>query len=143
MTKENIIFTHSFKSDIGTIRIASTLIGLAYLTLPGESEKDFKKSLKKNFPDFEFRQGGSFNKEIESQIKKYLDGRLKKFKVKLDWQTTPFREKALKQIAKIPYGIEIRIADQFRINHPSQMLKSDNLISGSSENMCKHGVSEI
>lgn len=104
MTKENVIFTHSFKSDIGTIRIASTLIGLAYLTLPGESEKDFKKSLKKNFPDFEFRQGGSFNKEIESQIKKYLDGRLKKFKVKLDWQTTPFREKALKQIAKIPYG---------------------------------------
>lgn len=65
MTKENVIFTHSFKSDIGTIRIASTLIGLAYLTLPGESEKDFNKLLKKNFPDFEFRQGAYLIKKLK------------------------------------------------------------------------------
>ncbi len=104
MTKENILFTHSFKSEIGTIRIASTSKGLAILTLPGESGKYFKDLLKKNFPNWEIKKGGSLNEQVEKQIKKYLDGKLKKFSVKLDWQTTAFREKALKQIAKIPYG---------------------------------------
>ena len=104
MTKENILFTHSFKSEIGTIRIASTSKGLAILTLPGESEKYFKDLLKKNLSEHIIKRGGSFNDQVEKQIKEYLDGKLKKFSVKLDWQTTSFRKKALKQIAKIPYG---------------------------------------
>ncbi len=82
MTKENILYTHSFKSKIGTIRIASTSKGLAILTLPGESVQYFKDLLKK----------------------KYLNGKLKKFSMKLDLQTTPFRKKALTEISKTPYG---------------------------------------
>ncbi|MEA1981091.1 MAG: methylated-DNA--[protein]-cysteine S-methyltransferase [candidate division Zixibacteria bacterium] len=104
MTKENILFTHSFKSKIGTIRIASTSKGLAILTLPGESGQYFKDLIKKNYPNWKTERGGSINRQVEKQIEEYLNGKLKKFTIKLDWQTTPFREKALKQIAKIPYG---------------------------------------
>ncbi|RKX22226.1 MAG: cysteine methyltransferase [Candidatus Zixiibacteriota bacterium] len=99
-----MLYTHSFKSKIGTIRIASTSKGLAILTLPGEPVQYFKDLLKKNYPNWKIERGGSINKQVEKQIEKYLNGKLKKFSMKLDLQTTPFRKKALTEISKIPYG---------------------------------------
>lgn len=98
------LFLHSFKSSLGTIRTAATDKGLAVVALPNENNASFNHSLKKTFPDYEIVLGGPVNQQAENEIKAYLDGHLKKFKVKLDLHATPFQKKVLSEVARIPYG---------------------------------------
>ena len=98
------IFIHSFDTNIGKINTAATEKGLAFLTLPAESQSFFNKKIRKIFPDFGILKGGKINKQTEKEIKAYLSGKLKKFSVKLDIISTPFQTKVLKEVARIPYG---------------------------------------
>lgn len=98
------IFVHSFMTDLGRVRTAATDKGLAILSLPGESEKQFKARVRQYFGGYEVLEGGAANRETEKQVKQYLGGKLKHFTVKLDIQGTEFQKKALKKVAGIPYG---------------------------------------
>ena len=98
------VYIHSFDTNIGKINTAATDKGLALLTLPAESKSYFNKKLKEIFPDYEILDGGKINKQTEKEIKAYLSGKLKKFRVKLDPMGTPFQSKVLKEVARIPYG---------------------------------------
>jgi methylated-DNA-[protein]-cysteine S-methyltransferase len=98
------IYVHSFATRIGTIRTAATEKGLALISLPGETRMYFEGKIKKLFSEYEISSGGKVNKQAEKQLAAYLDGRLKKFTIKLDMHASPFQKKVLKRVARIPYG---------------------------------------
>ena len=68
-----------------------------------KSEKTFLKRLKEKFLGKTVR-GDQKNKEVLSQLKRYLKGDLKRFDCKLDLKGTPFERKVWSALAKIPYG---------------------------------------
>ncbi|MFZ5980844.1 MAG: methylated-DNA--[protein]-cysteine S-methyltransferase [Candidatus Zixiibacteriota bacterium] len=98
------LYVHSFQTAIGLIRSAATSKGLALISLPVESTVVFEKKIQKYFSNFEILNGGETNKKFEKQLSSYLDGRLHKFTLKLDIQATPFQEKILGLVARIPFG---------------------------------------
>jgi methylated-DNA-[protein]-cysteine S-methyltransferase len=83
---------------------AATERGLALVSLPGQSRRTFDKLIETTFPGFAIKSGGAINKKAEGQLKKYLDGKLKRFDLKLDIQGTSFEKRALAKVAGIPYG---------------------------------------
>ncbi|NWG02994.1 MAG: methylated-DNA--[protein]-cysteine S-methyltransferase, partial [Syntrophaceae bacterium] len=44
------------------------------------------------------------NKNVLSQLKKYLKGKLQRFDCRLDLKGTPFQKKVWRALEKIPYG---------------------------------------
>ena len=100
----NNLYVHSFATSLGNIHTAATDKGLAIVSLPGKSRKSFESRINKHFPGYRVLSGGPINNQAQKQINAYLDGRLKKFTLKLDIQGTPFQKKILKQVARIPYG---------------------------------------
>jgi len=98
------LFLHSFSTRIGTIRTAATEKGLVLISLPREPRKYFEGKTERLFSGYEISSGGKVNKQAEKQLAAYLDGRLKKFTLKLDIHASPFQKKVLKRVARIPYG---------------------------------------
>jgi len=99
----NDIYTHKFNTPIGWIYTAETDRGLVMISLGKDAKRRFDAFIR-NYPDSRAIAGGKENKKAELQIKSYLDGRLKKFTLKLDRGGTPFQRKALNKVAAIPYG---------------------------------------
>lgn len=105
MEKTNpAIYTHSFKSSIGTIFTASTDNGLAYLGLPGSTKSDMNEFLTRNFPNHSKMEKGKYNLETEKQISQYLDGKRRDFDLELELTGTDFQKKVLKKVASVKYG---------------------------------------
>lgn len=98
------IYVHSFKTRQGVIRTAATNRGLAVVSLPGQSPAAFGKLLKRDFKDYTVETGGTLNRKAEGQLKKYLQGNLKRFDLALDIQGTAFEKRTLRRVARIPYG---------------------------------------
>ena len=108
------LFLHSFSSRIGAIRTAATEKGLALISLPREPRKSFERKIERLFSRYEICSGGKVNLQAEKQLAAYLDGRLKKFTLKLDIHASPFQKKVLKQVARIPYGRTITYGEVAR-----------------------------
>jgi AraC family transcriptional regulator of adaptative response/methylated-DNA-[protein]-cysteine methyltransferase len=98
------LFLHSFATRIGIIRTAATEKGLALIFLPREPRKSFEIKIERLFSGYEICSGGKVNLQAEKQLAAYLDGRLKKFTLKLDIHASPFQKKVLQRVARIPYG---------------------------------------
>lgn len=98
------LFTYKFNSSLGWFYTASTDRGLALISFGPKSRQTFNSHVKKYYGDYEIAAGGSDNRKAERQIRKYLDGKLKKFSLRLDIVGTAFQKKALKKIAAISYG---------------------------------------
>ncbi len=98
------VHVHTFKTRDGVIHTAATDRGLALVTLPGQSRAAFDRLVHKEFENYDVKPGGSLNKKAETQLKKYLDGKLKRFDLALDIRGTVFEKRALREVARIPYG---------------------------------------
>jgi len=97
------IYYSSFDSSfLKKVFVASTEKGVCMVDYL-KSEKAFLKRLKRRFPD-EIIRDDQKNKEVMSQLKKYLKGELKRFGCKLDFRGTSFQKKVWSALAKIPYG---------------------------------------
>ena len=82
--------------------VASTIQGVCmvdFLT----SEKTFLKELERRFPG-EIIRDDQKNREVLSQLGKYLRGELKRFNCPLVFKGTPFQRRVWSELAKIPYG---------------------------------------
>jgi len=113
------VFVHSFETSLGTFHAAATERGLALLMLPGATKEEFETSLKRMYPKSEVRTSGPIIDQAEQEIKAYLAGKLTRFTVKVDMTCTPFSQKVLDEVARIPYG-ETRTYGQVatRIGNP-------------------------
>jgi len=112
------IYYSSFESPwLKKVFVASTERGVCmvdFLT----SEKAFLRNLKGQFPGGGI-QDKQKNRGILLQLKKYLEGGLKRFKCKLDLRGTPFQKKVWSALVKIPYGETRSYQDVARaIGHP-------------------------
>ncbi|MCX6827569.1 MAG: methylated-DNA--[protein]-cysteine S-methyltransferase [candidate division Zixibacteria bacterium] len=104
--KQNLmdtLYLHQFRTRLGWFWVASTDRGMAIISLPGEKEY-FEEKKRKKFRKYRIVKGGKENKKAEREIKAYLNGRLKKFSLRLDITGTPFQKKVLKKVINIPYG---------------------------------------
>ncbi len=99
------VYLHSFPTPIGIIRTAATERGLAVVALPGESEAEFERRVQRMFLSSDIASGGKINRAAEKQIRSYLEGKLRKFKIRFDLHAPPFSRKALQAVAAIPYGM--------------------------------------
>ncbi len=98
------LFVHSFTTPAGTVRTAATDKGLAVIALPGESRRAYEGRIERLFPGHEIASGGTINKQAERQICSFINGRLKKFTVRLDPHGTTFQKKVWRRVGKIPHG---------------------------------------
>jgi methylated-DNA-[protein]-cysteine S-methyltransferase len=98
------LYTHKFNSGIGQIYVGSTEKGLAVISFGRNGRQYFDNLVKELYGDYQIISGGGENRRAEKQLGQYLDGKLKKFSLKLDIDGTAFQKKALRKIASIPYG---------------------------------------
>jgi len=97
--------------------VASTEKGLCMVDY-ATTEKNFLKKLKERFRGRAIRDNRS-NREILSQLKGYLEGRLMRFDCLLDLRGTSFQKKVWRALVKIPYGQTRSYKDVAKaIGHP-------------------------
>lgn len=100
---DRIYYSFFDSSFLGRVFIASTEKGVCmvdYLT----SEKPFLKELRKSFSG-EIIRDDQKNKAALSQLKKYLEGKLRRFECPVDLRGTSFEKRVWSELAKIPYGV--------------------------------------
>jgi methylated-DNA-[protein]-cysteine S-methyltransferase len=97
------IYYSSFDSPLlKKVFVASTNKGVCrvdFLT----SENAFLRSLRKQFPE-EIVRDDRKNQKVLSQLKKYLEGGLRRFDCPLDMRGTFFEKKVWSALKRIPYG---------------------------------------
>jgi methylated-DNA-[protein]-cysteine S-methyltransferase len=102
MKMEKIYYSYFQLPFLKKVFVASTERGICMVDFL-KSEKTFLKRLKEKFSGKTVRDDQK-NKEVLSQLKRYLKGDLKRFDCKLDLKGTPFERKVWSVLAKIPYG---------------------------------------
>jgi O-6-methylguanine DNA methyltransferase len=95
-----IVHTARFDSRIGSLRVASTEAGLAYLELPAASGRGLRRQL----PDARCADGFAPNRAAIAQILEYLDGKRVGFELPIDLRGTPFQRAVWAALLAIPYG---------------------------------------
>ncbi len=94
----------ALETPIGRLLMAKTGRGVCKISLPSEHDSSFFHWLKDRFPEEEIvEDSDSLSNEIH-QLQQYFDGKQSEFTFSLDLRTTPFRNKALQKVAKIPFG---------------------------------------
>lgn len=97
------IYYASFESPwLKKVFVASTEKGLCRVDFL-KSERDFLKDLKKRFHG-QIIKDNLKNRNVLAQLKKYFEGKLKRFDCKLDYEGTPFQKKVWRALTRIPYG---------------------------------------
>ncbi len=91
-----------FDSPIGKLGLLYSKKGIRRLFF--ENEAPFIPKLKSLYPKDEIHSSTKDPHPFKKQILEYLNGERKIFSLPLDFQSSPFYTKALKEVAKIPYG---------------------------------------
>jgi methylated-DNA-[protein]-cysteine S-methyltransferase len=99
-----IVHSASFESSIGTLRVASTSIGLACIDLPRAGGRGFGGWIARAFPDARRVEAFAPNREAIRQLLEYLDGKRTAFELPLDLRGTPFQRAVWDALCAIPYG---------------------------------------
>jgi methylated-DNA-[protein]-cysteine S-methyltransferase len=82
--------------------VASTERGVCMVDFL-KTEKIYLRRLKERFPGKIIRDNRN-NRDVLNQLKKYLQGKLRRFDCKLDFRGTTFQKIVWSALAKIPYG---------------------------------------
>lgn len=99
-----IVHTTSADSPIGTLRLASTSAGLAYVELPRASGRGMSGWLRRCMPDAQCVEGFTPNRDAIRQIVEYLEGKRSEFDLALDLRGTVFQLEVWSALREIPYG---------------------------------------
>ena len=99
---EKIYYSSFGSSLLKKVFVASTEKGVCAVDFL-KTEKAFLRGLKEEFAG-EIVKDDRRNQKVVGQLKKYLNGELKHFDCKLDFEGTPFQKKVWSALTKIPYG---------------------------------------
>ena len=100
----DVIHTAEFDSPIGSLRIASTSIGLAYIQLPLANGRGFDGWRKRHAPAAVVKQGFEPNRVYVTQVLEFLEGKREVFDLPLDLRGTAFQQAVYREVACIPFG---------------------------------------
>ena len=99
----NKVYYSSFNSPLlKKVFVASTERGVFAVDFL-KTEKVFLRELKGRFAG-EIVKDDRKNKKALGQLRKYLNGELRRFDCKLDLKGTPFQKKVWSALTRIPYG---------------------------------------
>ena len=98
------LYRESVATPIGRLTLLSSDKGLCYVGLPGCSKADLDRFVARHFSDAKVAPGGNHNRKAASEIKGYLNGKIKRFTVPLDLKAEGFSRKALLKVKAIPHG---------------------------------------
>jgi O-6-methylguanine DNA methyltransferase len=99
-----IVHTAQVDSPIGSLRLASTAAGLAYLELPNASGRGMRGWLRRCLPDAGCVEGFAPNQRAAQQVIEYLEGKRTEFELELDPRGTDFQRRVWNALSEIPYG---------------------------------------
>jgi O-6-methylguanine DNA methyltransferase len=99
-----IVHTAQFDSPIGSLRVASTQHGLAYVELPFASGRGLRGWLRRCVADARCADGFAPNRLAIGQLLEYLEGKRVRFELPLDLRGTPFQRAVWEALQEIPYG---------------------------------------
>jgi O-6-methylguanine DNA methyltransferase len=107
---------HAARVDtpIGSLRLASTAIGLAFLELPRSNGSGFTGWLRRWAPGARVEEGFKPNQRAAKQLLEYLAGKRREFDLPLDLRGTEFQIEVWHALCAIPYGETISYAEQAR-----------------------------
>ena len=92
------------ETPIGTLRIASTEKGLAYVELPKAAGCGLRGWLHHRVPDARCVESREHNCNAFAQILEYLNGERTEFDLPLDLRGTEFQRAVWAALLEIPYG---------------------------------------
>jgi O-6-methylguanine DNA methyltransferase len=98
------VYTAQIETPIGSLRLASTATGLAYLELPHASGRGLEGWLRRSLPGARCEEAFAPNRAAAAQIVEYLDGKRRSFELALDPRGTAFQRAVWRALAGIPYG---------------------------------------
>jgi methylated-DNA-[protein]-cysteine S-methyltransferase len=114
---EKIYYGSMRTSMLGEVFVASTEKGLCMVDFM-TSEKGFLQKLEGRFRG-EVIRNDRRNRNVLTQIDRYLKGKIRKFDTPLDLRGTPFQKRVWDALLKIPYGHTRTYQDVARaIGHP-------------------------
>ncbi len=105
------VHTAQIDSPIGSLRLASTSHGLAYLELPHASGRGLEGWLRRSLPGVRCEDGFASNRAAAVQILEYLEGKRRTFELALDPRGTAFQCAVWRALLEIPYGETRSYAD--------------------------------
>jgi O-6-methylguanine DNA methyltransferase len=115
-----IVHTARVDTPIGTLRLASTSAGLAYVELPHADGRGFRGWLQRVAPEAKCVEGYAPNRQAIREIEEYLAGKRVAFELPLDLRGTPFQLEVWSTLRDIPYGATRSYADIAReVGRPS------------------------
>jgi len=98
------VYTTRFDSPIGTLGVASTELGLAYVALPHASGRALEGHLAQWFATAPRLEDLSPNQRAVEQILAFLEGETQVFELALDLRGTPFQCEVWQALCEIPFG---------------------------------------
>jgi O-6-methylguanine DNA methyltransferase len=109
-----LVHTARVDSPIGSLRLASTDAGLAFVELPHASGRGLAGWLRRRAPDARVQQGFAPNRTAAKQIVEFLEGKRRAFELELDPRGTAFQCAVWRALCEIPYGETISYAELAR-----------------------------
>ena len=101
-------------TPIGSLRLASTDVGLAFLELPHSNGSGLAGWLRRWAPGARVEEGFKPNQSAAKQLLEYLEGKRRQFELALDLRGTAFQLAVWRALCAIPYGETISYAEQAR-----------------------------
>ncbi len=101
-------------SPIGRFRVASTVVGLAYVELPRSSGRGMRDWMQRYVLERRCENEIGPNRAAIEQILEYLAGERTHFDIPLDLRGTPFQRSVWDALIEIPYGESRSYADVAR-----------------------------
>ena len=113
------LYTATFDTSFGAMRVASSDDGLAFVQLPLAHGRGFTGWAERFAPDAPIKEGYEPNREAIRQITEYLEAKREVFDLDLDLRATDFQRRVYDALAEIPYGETRTYTDVARaIEHP-------------------------
>lgn len=104
MAELSILYSTRFDSPIGTLGVASTELGLAYVALPHASGRGLEGHVAQWFAGASRLEDVSPNQCAVEQILAFLEGGTRVFELALDLRGTPFQCEVWQALREIPFG---------------------------------------
>jgi O-6-methylguanine DNA methyltransferase len=106
-----IIHTAEFDSTLGTIRVASSERGLAYIALPLTNGRGFMGWFQRYAGDAVPVSNPAANQKIIEELLEFIDGQRESFDLDLDLRATDFQRRVYDVVSKIPFGETLTYGD--------------------------------
>jgi len=104
MAEVSTVYTTRLDSPIGTLGLASTELGLAYVALPHASGRGLEGHLAQWFEGSQRLADVAPNQRAAEQILAFLEGELRAFDLALDLRGTAFQCEVWQALREIPFG---------------------------------------